>query len=623
MRGPWADVEGDEMADSRRVILKVTVEVSEEESDTILVREGDDADNLAKLFCERHGLQQSLSDPLANHIYENLLKVRDPANPSGGDCTCADVGNSGHHSLGNEEPRMPPPQSDIPAQLACAASQLPHPPAPPVQESHGPYTTPRRSNSSGFGCGAVGRTVSGADTPRARQVEQAIPYRTPPPAVTPASVRVARHVNGGGNTAATLGTAPLQPRGIAQRGMATPAIASRLSKSSGNMALGRPELESCGVDNGGSRFELLYKDATSRRLKLDRLRKQVEHDVECWHRFPEEMGSLGDRLHRDAAQRQLKIESLRTKREELKRQEEKREATFYPAIEASQRRCPGSSRVPHDPEDRKTKMKIEGLREMKEKKALDGCTFKPEVDHRSQALMTQRTARMKAVPLHEALYDDAMRRMDRQNETTRAPLSGTIQSDIATADQGCILSEGTREDHTDHLAHSTSHSEQRMVRRGPFQPENQFAQDTAGLQSRNTGMRPRSAGSGGPRVLRHMQSDLGLPGGTEAQCVSTAGPLTVAAATVAAHQAQQTPRRNISALLAAATLREEVKPLAMVSTPSVTTIPAPGVDSDAMMLSDVAPIPEPMQAWPPISIGVIDLVSANMLGGSFCTAAAE
>merc|ERR1712186_38954 len=131
-----------------------------------------------------------------------------------------------------------------------------------------------------------------------------------------------------------------------------------------------------------------------------------------------------------------------------------------------------------------------------------------------------------------------------------------------------------------HLVHSNSHSEQRIIRRGPFQQENNFSQDTTGLQSKNAGMRPRSAGSGGPRVLRHMQSDLG-PGGTEAQSAFRPSSLAVAAAAAAPHQAPQTPRRNISALLAAATVPEEVKPLAMVSTPSVTTIPAPGAESDA------------------------------------------
>lgn len=232
-----------------------------------------------------------------------------------------------------------------------------------------------------------------------------------------------------------------------------------------------------GIDDGSDRFKWLHQDASQRRHRLDRLRRQVEQDIEdqqqrvqaapgsarsaSWrNRETERSSSLGDRLYRDAAQRRAKIRDLQTQVAEQRRQEELSGATFSPAIEASQRSWRGSGRSALDPEGVKSKQKLESMRQMKEQTALDGCTFHPEIDPKSEMLMNQRIQRLKITGnLYDHLYEDAQRRQERQLEYNKSlPPGVTFRPDIGT-DHTRPPNDDNREDFVNRLAYSKSYSE--------------------------------------------------------------------------------------------------------------------------------------------------------------------
>jgi len=150
---------------------------------------------------------------------------------------------------------------------------------------------------------------------------------------------------------------------------------------------------------------------------------------------PSREGDISERLYRDAAERESKKKNLQTKYAEMRRQVEDHELTFSPAIGASQRACQGFSRTKQDPHGLKTKKKIEDMRELKERTELHNCTFKPEVDQRSEALMNQRIARLKITgSLYDALYEDALRRKERfQEARVNAAPWPTMTANTSTA----------------------------------------------------------------------------------------------------------------------------------------------------------------------------------------------
>jgi len=215
---------------------------------------------------------------------------------------------------------------------------------------------------------------------------------------------------------------------------------------------------------------------------LERLRRQVERDYEdrqvsgapkvapgslrsvAWHRLPEDDSSCGSsnpgcRLHHDAARRQLKIKHLQTLEAQRRRQEEDKHATFRPEIQASQRTWQGMGRTLLESDD-SGKKHIETLRERKEKAEMDACTFKPEIDQRSKLLMEQRLARMQITgTLYDALYEDALRRKERQFDAAQVlPEGVTFQPNIGT-DHYRPPNDDNQEDFLTRLAYSKSYSE--------------------------------------------------------------------------------------------------------------------------------------------------------------------
>jgi len=209
------------------------------------------------------------------------------------------------------------------------------------------------------------------------------------------------------------------------------------------------------------------EEVRQRKARMERLRQQAFpqcRNTGC-HRSTEddsEAASPGSRLHRDHAQRQLKMKLLQAEQAEQKRREEA-QLTFQPTIQASQRTWQGISRSLRETDGARKKSKIELLREQQHISEMDGCTFKPEIDPKSQALMEQRLARLKITgTLYEALYGDALRRKERQDEAERAlPPGVTFQPDLG-GDQyyrPSVMSEGSRQDSFNRLAYSKSCSD--------------------------------------------------------------------------------------------------------------------------------------------------------------------
>ncbi|CAE7648087.1 ypt2 [Symbiodinium sp. KB8] len=120
------------------------------------------------------------------------------------------------------------------------------------------------------------------------------------------------------------------------------------------------------------------------------------------------------------------------------------------------------------------RMKMQRLRNMQEKAELDGCTFKPEIDQKSEELISQRLARLKITgTLYDSLYEDAIRRRERQLESLRAlPPGVTFQPDIGM-DHYRPPNDETKEDFLNRLAYSKSYSERWLSLRRQSQ-ENGF-----------------------------------------------------------------------------------------------------------------------------------------------------
>ncbi|CAJ1360632.1 unnamed protein product [Effrenium voratum] len=380
---------GDADNGAGRLILKVTVEVADNQHATIYVHEGEEAHDLAIQFCLDHDLPDSLVEPLTSHILENLRHVQPELEKA-------------------ELPRKPSLRQDC---WYCGNSV---------------------PNDAQFcrRCGNRRAPANGA---------------------------------GGANAAASA------PQSVRSRSNeSTPKRFGTLSQRAGGG----------GASADSPRFVQLFQDSVHRKFRMQRLKQQVEKDEEqrlrtsvkvapgtvrytAWR--PDGQAALGERLYNDAAKRALKLRHLQEVREELRRQQEEQEATFKPAIEVSQRRWQGTARSMADPEGLKKRMKMDRLRHMQEKAELNGCTFKPEIDQKSDEMISQRIARLKITgTLYDSLYEDALKRRERLFKSLQAlPPGVTFHPDIGT--ERCDGE--TREDFVNRLAYSKSYSDRLTCRR--------------------------------------------------------------------------------------------------------------------------------------------------------------
>mmetsp|Transcript_6073 Transcript_6073/g.15046 ORF Transcript_6073/g.15046 Transcript_6073/m.15046 type:complete len:536 (-) Transcript_6073:271-1878(-) len=177
---------------------------------------------------------------------------------------------------------------------------------------------------------------------------------------------------------------------------------------------------------------------------------------------------------------------MQGQRELQQRFQEMEDATFRPTIASSQRTCRGIGRAMRDPEGLSTRSKIARLRELRQEEELDGCTFHPQIDHRSEELMQERLGRINwSGNLHDALYEDALRRRERQVEAQRSlPPGVTFQPDIG--ENHCRHpNDATPEDFVTRLAYAKAYSEKwSEQQRHEEQQENEGVQDELRFQPR-------------------------------------------------------------------------------------------------------------------------------------------
>lgn len=175
-------------------------------------------------------------------------------------------------------------------------------------------------------------------------------------------------------------------------------------------------------------------------------------------------GDIGDRLHREAKLRHQRLQQMQSQQAELKRQEEAREATFCPTIHASQRGCRGTAKATHDPEGLATKHKLELRREQRDLDELRDCTFTPQVDQRSEAIMSERA---KGTPLsgslHHALYEDALRRQERKD----------YYHDYSLPSTGSLSARQLSDQRSQEFLHSETHAELKQQELQQQHPQHQ------------------------------------------------------------------------------------------------------------------------------------------------------
>ncbi|CAK0845566.1 unnamed protein product [Prorocentrum cordatum] len=302
------------------------------------------------------------------------------------------------------------------------------------------------------------------------------------------------HAAAGGRGAAASGSREASPRGRSTReteegGAAPP--------GAGGAAAAPPT----GAEGGGWSAEA--EESAERRSRLEALAQQVKRDLEGQRQPPgggarhfapgrrrgsAGSGCAGERLYQDAARRQLRRQCLQAQQEEERLAGEQQEATFHPAISASQRRCPGVSRSRLDPSGSGTRSKLESMRKARDESEVSGCTFRPEVDHRSEELMAQRIQRMKVTgTLYDSLYEDAMRRKERLSDAHAAlPPGVTFHPEIC---QGRRRGEAEEVHFWSRLAYSKDSSEKLQLSRQK-QQEDQDKRDPSPDFRPKTGRAP-------------------------------------------------------------------------------------------------------------------------------------
>lgn len=493
--------------DTRPVVLKVTVEVSVDKSDTILIREGDDPEQLAAELCERHRLQPALVAPLAQHIRENLVQavgVEAASEVIAGSSSLATARAPYSEPITSPQvltPRSGGPPSAAPSAVASSSAaglaaaveqQLQHlweqqqhyhqlqlqrqqqRPVEPIAQEHYPqWQAPpppvvQRQPQPGFSRPSGGSSASGRQfTPPPRT--QRVTPRAQSSSLRAQSQPAAAHPRTPRREGST--SSPRQP----------PISVAETGSTSARRAT-------------TPRFERLHQDAEQRKNRLERLRQEAEKDLEeqqhlgsevriasasakAWQRYTivEDSGLPCDRLYREATKRKKRMEQMQQQRQAEKQLHEQQDATFRPSIAASQRSWAGIGRAMRDPEGRTTRCKLERMREERDEAALDGCTFQPQIDQRSEEIMHQRLSRMQVTGnLYDALYEDALRRKARQADWERSlPPGVTFQPDLGEKPSAAkqAVDESTQAAAVHRLAYSKAYSDKVAALRKQLEEE--------------------------------------------------------------------------------------------------------------------------------------------------------
>lgn len=221
-------------------------------------------------------------------------------------------------------------------------------------------------------------------------------------------------------------------------------------------------------------FSKLYKDALVKNIKMDNLRAKIasaERRRASSHGRPPGSQSArraslpdgedppGHRLYFDAERKKRKFQLLRLKQDGINARKEMEELTLSPEIKESQKHISG---IPSRVGDfrKLSDKKMNAIRQELDQKEMQGCTFKPSIDVKSQAMMELRISRLQITgTLHDHLYEDAKRREGRYAEYARQePTEATFHPDIGY-EHWRSPNDDNRQDFLNRLAYSKTYRE--------------------------------------------------------------------------------------------------------------------------------------------------------------------
>eukprot|EP00762_Andalucia_godoyi_P006861 ANDGO_00887.mRNA.1 hypothetical protein NAEGRDRAFT_79231 len=414
----------------RRVILIMTVEIGDGRSDQIRIHEDDDPRMLAVQFVQKHGLGEHVVDPLSDHIRANIRNIQPQiAKEKEKERERKRLEEKSRkeriEALAQPRDRVksPPPHSASASTFSSPGLAPPHPP-PPVSvpaSSASLYTptsttatTATTTTSSSSSSSSVHVSVSASSSESA-----SLPA---PPRVPPSNSKAA--------------TTAVQQRPSTAEGrdeiVAHNASASYESSS--------PLHDSYGVDqNGSTVFSRLHSDSFVRVKHNEEVRQRHEEqkdaDLRSRRRGMSSVSrsinqqradgydNFGDRLYKEG----MRKREERDKEAEKARKEAENdpEATFKPQISQVARRMQGDApstknehlhRLLTSNEDREAARLRLALEE--ERRKMEGCTFQPQINRRSELLVSEKDRLLKEQHMthYDQLFLDAERRRLRQLE---------------------------------------------------------------------------------------------------------------------------------------------------------------------------------------------------------------
>lgn len=324
-------------SEERRVILVMTVEISEGVTKRIELRDGDSAEAHAQQFCREHALDSKIVGPLTTHIQQNLDKVlKETAS-----------------STSTASRQQPKQQKRRPTHKEAALERLTRP--------------------------------------------------------TKNTIIRASH----------------------QTDVQQPVLPSTHNSNS----------SSPGAPGDGEVFSRLYQQAMKKKKKHEEIREQREKDkaVEAEQtkvpmsylskelmkgRTKGEYANYGERLYVEGVLQRKQLELKQKAREDEEKEAEVREITSAPQISEVAKRLhrPGGNaweRLQQDTTALEMKdKKLDTLKKLNEEQEMEACSFKPNINRRSDKLMKERTEALRGHNLsaHDQLFQDAERRKIRQEE---------------------------------------------------------------------------------------------------------------------------------------------------------------------------------------------------------------
>ncbi|KAG2436669.1 hypothetical protein HXX76_006197 [Chlamydomonas incerta] len=435
-----------------RVLLVTTVDIGGGASERIEVRHGEDAEDVARAFCGRHGLPDAIVGPLAAHLEENLKKAARARGllPGGGD---SGKSLDGRASGGLAAPQ--PAESPKPPAAAYAAQPPAFAPAPaPGLNATGGSTGSASASASkpqySFGAGYDEQLYqqlsnklmdeSQAQSARGRgnwvSASEAFTGGAPgaaggPPSSAPSKRSSSGYGGPGGGKAdpsprdsvhlRLYATAQeRQARHVERRRMADAEQVAALAAGRNSISWISAEMMR-GRGSGGlydNYGEMLYKEGVESlmtRLKRAELERRAREDKElegvtftpaitkkAWELKQRERSSLSQLMMLGGGAAGLSLDG----------------ALLGGAGAAAAEEAEKWARLHGRGMRKSTLERLESLRQQREAAEVAECTFRPRINRASDQLMSERAETLKVLNIshHEQLYADSLRRQAKLQE---------------------------------------------------------------------------------------------------------------------------------------------------------------------------------------------------------------